>query len=481
MSEHIELKRIGEAVWEIPKTGRMRTAARLYATEGMLEHVKGDNALKQLRNTAELPGIVGCAMAMPDIHQGYGFPIGGVAAFDLDEGVVSPGGVGYDINCGVRLMASDIQHNDIKDGIESIADALFNEIPAGVGRGGNLKLSMQEERKVLESGAKWAVENGYGTQGDLECIEEQGAMREANPDAVSERAYKRGRDQLGTLGAGNHFVELGVVETVYDDDLAEAFGLHSGQVTLIIHSGSRGFGHEVCQQQIKTMKKAMRSYGIEVPDIQLCCAPISSPEGKRYLGAMRAAVNYAFANRQMLAHRARKAIAKVLSLPDGGHEFKTVYEVAHNIAKIEEHEVDGTMKKVCVHRKGATRAFGPGRRELPEKYRQTGQPLLIPGDMGRYSYVLAGTEKAMKDTFGSTCHGAGRLMSRKEATRRAQGRRIDSELRKYGVIVRAASRRGLSEEMPEAYKDVSDVVEAVTTAGISTQVVKLKPLAVIKG
>ncbi len=479
MSNQFNLTRIEEAIWEIPKTGNMRTSARIISTEKMLK-VLGDS-LKQVRNVAELPGIVGHALAMPDIHYGYGFPIGGVAAFDMDEGIISPGGVGYDINCGVRLMASDFDYEELKDKLEKIATSLSRGIPAGVGRGGDLRLTVQEERKVLEQGAAWALEHGYGTGADIENIEEQGTMRGADPDTVSDRALKRGRDQLGTLGSGNHFVELGIVETVYDSRLAQALGLRENQVTLIIHSGSRGFGHEVCQQQIKKMKRAMEKYSIHVPDIQLCCAPIKSPEGQRYFSAMRCAVNYAFANRQMLAHRARKAVSEALDIPKGTEVFRTVYEVAHNIAKIEEHEVDGKRMTLCVHRKGATRAFGPGRPEIPEHYRDVGQPVLIPGDMGRYSYVLVGRQGAMEKTFGSTCHGAGRIMSRKEATRRAGGRRIDDELRDKGIIVRAASRRGLVEEMPEAYKDVSDVVEAVELAGLSAKVARLRPLVVIKG
>jgi tRNA-splicing ligase RtcB len=474
-----DLIQVEEAIWEIPRTGNMRTSARLIATEKMLELI-GDS-IKQLRNIAELPGIVGHALAMPDIHYGYGFPIGGVAAFDMEEGIISPGGVGYDINCGVRLLASDLQYDEVKDKIERIADALFRQIPAGVGKGGDVKLSRDEERKVLEQGTAWAIEHGYGSGSDLENIEEEGTIPGADPGTVSDRALARGRDQIGTLGSGNHFVEFGIVEKIYDQQLADALGLSENQVTLIVHSGSRGLGHQVCQDQIKQMKRAMQKYGIHVPDIQLCCAPIKSPEGQRYLGAMRSAVNYAFANRQMLTHRARRAVSEALDIPKGREIFKTVYEVAHNIAKVEEHEVNGERVTLCVHRKGATRAFAPGRPEIPEHYREVGQPVLIPGDMGRYSYVLVGRQGAMDKTFGSTCHGAGRVMSRKEATRRAAGRKIDQELRKKGIIVRASSRKGLVEEMSEAYKDVSDVVEAVVAAGLSAKVARLRPLAVIKG
>lgn len=481
MSGEFELRRIEEAVWEIPRSGEMRTAARLFATEHMLSDIRRDDSLRQLRNVAELPGIVGFAMAMPDIHQGYGFPIGGVAAFDMDDGVVSPGGVGYDINCGVRLLASDLDYAEVKNRTEEIADALFSEIPAGVGRGGDLRLNTQEEKRVLEQGAAWAIEHGYGVPEDLENIEEQGAMKQADPDAVSDKALKRGRDQIGTLGAGNHFVELGVVEEVYDQVSADVLGLRKNHVTLIVHSGSRGLGHEVCQQQIGRMRKAMQKYDIRVPDIQLCCAPIQSPEGHLYLAAMRAAVNYAFANRQMLTHRSRLAVNKALDIPKNRITFRTVYEVAHNIAKIEQHDLKGTKTTLCIHRKGATRAFAPGRPELPRLYREIGQPVLIPGDMGRYSYVLVGLPDAMTKTFGSTCHGAGRLMSRREASRRAHGRRIDQELRQKGIAVRAASNRGLAEEMSDAYKDVSDVVEAVIAANLSVKVARLQPLAVIKG
>ena len=479
MNGEFKLQKVEEAIWDIPKTGAMRTSARIVSTKGMLRTL--DDSLKQIRNVAELPGIVGHALAMPDIHYGYGFPIGGVAAFDMDEGVVSPGGVGYDINCGVRLMASDLTYDEVKAKLEGIANALFNGIPSGVGRGGDVKLNKQEEKRVLENGAAWAVERGYGTEGDLANIEEQGTMPGADPEAVSDRALNRGRDQIGTLGAGNHFVEFGIVQEVYDEELARALGLRKDQVTLIIHSGSRGLGHQVCDDQIKVMRRVMRKYGIEVPDEQLCCAPISSPEGQSYLGAMCSAVNYAFANRQMLAHRARRAVHKALDIPKDRLLFRTVYEVAHNIAKIEEHEYEGERRPLCVHRKGATRAFAAGRPELPEHYREVGQPVLIPGDMGRYSYVLVGLQGAMDKTFGSTCHGAGRRMSRREANRRAGGRRIDRELRDKGIIVRAASKRGLTEEMSDAYKDVSDVVEAVVEAGLSAKVARLRPLAVVKG
>ncbi len=476
-----DLVKISDFLWEIPKAGKMRVPARIYATENMLPDILRDNAAEQAANVAWLPGIVNYSFAMPDIHWGYGFPIGGVAAFDVEEGIVSPGGVGYDINCGVRLLRTDLQRKDVEPKLHQVVDALFHNIPSGVGSKGQLKLKPAEEKRVLQLGARWAVTNGYGSEADLDKIEENGTMPGADPETISDHALERGRAQLGTLGSGNHFVEIGCVQEVYDERMAEVLGLHKNQITIIVHTGSRGFGHQVCEDSIKVMLKAADKYGIELPDRQLCCAPVKSPEGERYLAAMACAVNFAFCNRQMITHWAREAFEKALHASPKAINMKVVYEVAHNIAKMETHEIDGVRRQLCVHRKGATRAFGPHNPLIPEDYREIGQPVLIPGDMGRYSYVLVGTDQAMGETFGSTCHGAGRVMSRNQATKVAKGRSIERELADKGIYLRASSRATVVEEMPEAYKDVSQVVEAVAGAGISKKVVKLKPMGVIKG
>jgi len=476
-----DIKKIGDCLFEIPQTGAMRAPARIYASEKMLKNIVDDNALEQAANVAWLPGIVGASLAMPDIHWGYGFPIGGVAAFDYDSGVVSPGGVGYDINCGVRLLKTDLELQDVTPKMKELVDQLFRDIPSGVGSKGVTRLSIKEEKQVLLQGAGWAVRQGFGYEKDLDKIEENGCMAGANPELVSEHALKRGQAQLGTLGSGNHFVEVGVVEEVFDSAAAEVLGLRTGQITVIIHTGSRGFGHQVCDDAIKVMLRASEKYGIKLPDRQLCCAPIQSPEGQNYLKQMAAAVNFAFANRQMVAHWARGAFAKALGMSERTVNMQVVYEVAHNIAKIEEHIVDGEKRKLCVHRKGATRAFGPNHPAIPADYRAIGQPVLIPGDMGRYSYVLVGTDKAMQETFGSTCHGAGRVMSRTKAKKAGRGRDLRQEMAKRGIVVRASSYATIAEEMPEAYKDVSDVVDAVQGAGIAKKVAKLRPLGVIKG
>ena len=475
------LVKIDDFLYEIPKTGKMRVPARIYASEKMLKDILQDNAPEQAANVAWLPGIVGYSYAMPDIHWGYGFPIGGVAAFDVEEGIVSPGGVGYDINCGVRLLKTDLMRQEIEPKMQRLVDRLFQEIPSGVGSTGQIKLSPSEEKKVLRQGAHWAVANGYGEQADLDKIEENGRMAGADPTKVSDQALKRGKAQIGTLGSGNHFVEVGFVQEVFDEQAASTLGLHKDQVTVIVHTGSRGFGHQVCDDFIKIMLKASATYNIELPDRQLCCAPVNSPEGQDYLGAMAAAVNFAFCNRQMITHWTRQAFAEALGARLSSVNMAVVYEVAHNIAKIETHVVEGQKKKLCVHRKGATRAFGPHHPEIPADYRDIGQPVLIPGDMGRYSYVLLGTDKAMQDTFGSTCHGAGRLMSRNKAKAAARGRELRQELQNQGIYIKASSYATIAEEMPEAYKDVSDVVETVVGAGISKKVVKLKPMGVIKG
>jgi len=475
------LEKINDCLYEIPKTGNMNVPARIYATENMLNDIFNDAAPQQAANVACLPGIVGYSFAMPDIHWGYGFPIGGVAAFDIDNGIISPGGVGYDINCGVRLLRTDLVKKDIQPVITKIVDSLYNHIPSGVGSTGPLKLSGNEMNKVLKEGAHWAVANGYGSREDLDKIEETGKMTGANPEYVGEHALNRGKAQLGTLGSGNHFVEIGYVDQIYDEGKATRLGLHLDQVTLIIHTGSRGLGHQICEDSIKVMLNAAHKYGIFLPDRQLCCAPVLSPEGQQYLAAMSAGVNFAFCNRQIITSWARDALEAVMGVKAKTINMQVVYEVAHNIAKIEEHLVNGKKKKVCVHRKGATRAFGPHHPDIPSSYRDIGQPVLIPGDMGRYSYILTGTENAMQQTFGSTCHGAGRLMSRTKAMNKAKGRQLYKELEEKGITVRASSKETMAEEMPDAYKNVSHVVDAVAGAGISVRVARLKPLGVIKG
>lgn len=476
------LRRIDDTRIVIEKHDRMRVDGIVYVDENLFEALSKDESLKQVENVACLPGIVKASYAMPDIHWGYGFPIGGVAAFEVEEGVVSPGGVGYDINCGVRLIRSDINAEDVRERIREIVDRLFVNVPSGVGsHRKDFKLSREDLKKVAKEGARWAVSQGFGKKEDLERIEDFGRIEGADPEAVSEKAYERGKDQLGTVGSGNHFVEIGVVEEIYDEKLAQAFGLFKGQLTVLIHTGSRGFGYQICDDYIREMLKASEKYGIYLPDRQLCCAPIKSPEGRRYLSAMACAANYAFANRQMITHWVRETFEEVFRQ---GHErlgLEVVYDVCHNIAKIETHVYEGKEVKVCVHRKGATRAFGPGQKILPERFREFGQPVIIPGDMGRASFILCGTQKAMDETFGSTCHGAGRLMSRNEAIRTAKGRQVKKELEEKGIYVRAATKDTLLEEIPDAYKDVSDVVRVVEKAGISKLVAKIVPLGCIKG
>ncbi|HIG31013.1 MAG TPA: RtcB family protein, partial [Verrucomicrobiales bacterium] len=407
--------------------------------------------------------------------------IGGVAAFRAHDGVISPGGVGYDINCGVRLMVSRLSREEVQPLLSPLVRELFQRVPTGIGSAGAVHVSIDEMKQVVRRGARWAVEKGMGEEADLEFIEENGCVEGSHPKQVSKRAWKRGQDQLGTLGSGNHFLEVGYVEEVYDDKAARVLGLEPGRVTVIIHCGSRGFGYQVCQDYLGIMDKAVRKYGIELPDRQLACAPIESEEGQAYLGAMHCAINFAFANRQVIADQTRMAFERALKLRRPEVGLKTVYEVAHNIAKFEWHQVHGKEMKLCVHRKGATRAFAPGTRGIPSAYSEIGQPVLIPGDMGRYSYVLTGTALAMKETFGSTCHGAGRAMSRVKARKMARGRNIVRELADKGIVVRGQSRRTVDEELPEAYKDVADVVDACSLAGISNQVARLRPMGVIKG
>ena len=477
----MKFQQIDEYRFRIPRDGQMRVPGLIYASEGMIADIRSDKSPEQVRNVAHLPGIIGHSIAMPDIHWGYGFPIGGVAAFDEETGVLSPGGVGYDINCGVRLLRTDIERGELIGQLPDLATALHKAIPSGVGSKSHRRLTERELSDVLARGAEWAVAHGYGERADLEHTEEGGHMRGADPEGVSEKARTRGLPQLGSLGSGNHFCEIGYVSEIYDETAARAFGLELEGVTVLIHSGSRGFGYQVCDDSLRVMLAASQRYGIELPDRQLCAAPLSSPEARRYFGGMCSAVNYAFANRQMLTHFVREAFEQLMGKGWAQLGMRLVYDVCHNIAKWETHEVEGRPQRVCVHRKGATRAFGPGHPDVPERYRAVGQPVLIPGDMGRYSYVLAGTDVAMRETFGSCCHGAGRRMSRHQAAKEAKGRSIFKELERRGIFVRSDSARTVAEEISEAYKDVSDVVDAVTGAGLAKKVAKLVPLAVIKG
>jgi len=478
----MQLIKLNDHLWEIPQHGAMLVSGRIYANARMIEELRDDPALTQVANVACLPGIVGHSLAMPDIHWGYGFPIGGVAAVDAANGVISPGGVGYDINCGVRLATTNLEYKSVEPHKDRLADALFAKIPAGVGSEGAIPgLSRNELKRVVTEGAQWALRNGYATQRDLDHTEEGGRLAGADPDRVSERAYQRGSKQIGTLGSGNHFLEVSRVDQIYDGELAEAFGLHEGYVTLLIHSGSRGLGHQTCDDYLKVVGASMARYEIRLPDRQLAAAPIASPEGQAYLGAMAAAANFAWCNRQVMMHLSQQALLEALSVSPRELGFALVYDVCHNIAKFEEHIVDHRKRLVCVHRKGATRAFGPGHPVLPPALREHGQPVLIPGDMGRYSFVVAGLETAMRETFGSSCHGAGRVMSRHKAKAQARGRDLRSELEALGVTVRAHTRAGVAEEMPAAYKDVAEVVQVMEAAGVTRTVARLKPFVVIKG
>jgi tRNA-splicing ligase RtcB len=484
MVKKTDLVRISEYVWEIPTSFRrdMKVPARVYASEKLLELAFRDKSMEQLVNTAAMPGVVKRVLVMPDAHQGYGPPIGGVVPTRYPDGVISPGAVGYDINCGVRLMISDILADEVKDEVGGLISALFRNIPSGVGKGGGArKVSMGEMDQVLVKGAAWAVKAGYGWPEDLERLEEGGAMEGAVPSAVSHRAKQRGGPQLGTLGSGNHFIEIQEVEEIYDAEVADAFGLVEGQLAVQIHSGSRGLGHQVCSEYVKSLQRAVEKYRIQLPDRQLVCAPLDSPEGRDYFGAMAGAANYAWANRQCMAHLARQSFQEVLAGKVRNFDLYTVYDVAHNIAKIEEHVVDGQKMKLCIHRKGATRAFGPGHPAVSPVYRQVGQPVLVPGDMGTASYVLVGTADAMEETFGTSCHGAGRVMSRTAAKKRIHGGTLRSELEAQGIRVRAGSMAGLAEEAPDAYKDIDAVIEVVHGAGLARKVARLRPLAVMKG
>jgi len=482
-TEKPKVQKVDDYRWRIPRQGKMRTDGLVYADQKMLEDImEKDMSLVQVANVACLPGIVGYSLAMPDIHWGYGFPIGGVAAFDLKEGVISPGGVGYDINCGVRLMRSNLKKNEVQPQMRKLIETIFHNIPSGVGsRRKDLKLSPSDELQVLTKGAAWAIEQGYGLPQDLDHIEDRGCIAGANPELLSKKALERGRPEIGTLGSGNHFVEIASVTEIFDQQAASILGLEPDSITVMIHSGSRGLGHQICEDNLEIMLDAAKKYGIELPDPQLACAPIQSKEGQNYLSAMACAANFAFTNRQLMTHWVRQSFQQALGLKPEEIGLELVYDVCHNIAKIEEFTINGQRRKLCVHRKGATRAFPAHHPLIPKDYQSIGQPVLIPGDMGRYSFVLLGTEKAMAETFASTCHGAGRLMSRHQAVKVAKGRAIVREMEDRGILVRAPGKHTVVEEISEAYKDVADVVRVAHEAGISRKVAKLTPLAVLKG
>ncbi len=478
------LNKIDDYRWEIPvsyKAG-MAVPGLIFASEGMLGKIMEDQALEQVANVAFLPGIVGHSLAMPDIHRGYGFAIGGVAGTRLQDGVVSPGGVGFDINCGVRVLRTNLTEDEVKPRIGKLVAELYDSVPSGVGSTGKLKVSGKELDDVIVQGSRWAVEKGFGDAADIVVTENSGCIKGANPDKVSQKAKQRGIPQLGTLGSGNHFLEVAVVDEIFDTNAARVMGIsEAGQVLVYVHTGSRGFGHQVCTDYVAMLGQAVKKYGINLPDRQLACAPVQSPEGKDYLAAMAGAANYAWTNRQCITHWTRESLAKALGKSRKDIGLEQIYDVAHNIAKIEQHTVSGKKESLCIHRKGATRAFPAGHPDVPSVYRDIGQPVIIPGDMGRCSYIAIGTETAMKETFGSTCHGAGRVQSRSAAKRGLRGIDIAQTLAARGITVKARSMASLAEEASEAYKDVSDVVNVTHMAGISLKAVKSLPLGVIKG
>jgi tRNA-splicing ligase RtcB len=478
-----DFKHLSEFLWEIPATFRddMRVPARLYASEPLLEAALADESATQLINSATLPGLVKCALAMPDIHQGYGFPIGGVVASRTSDGVISPGAVGYDVNCGVRVLASHLDLNEVKPHLPKLASALYRNCPSGVGAGGGIDLSAKEFEKLLRRGAEWALDADYAEREDVQRTEESGRLQAADPAHVSKRAWDRGISQVGTLGAGNHFIEVDVIDEVYDEAAADAMGISAGRIVVQIHCGSRGFGHQVCTDYVDDFQRVVQKYNIRLPDRQLICAPFQSPEGQAYYGAMCAAANFAFANRQVLAYHIRRSFEGALKGTALDPSLHQVYDIAHNMAKVEKHAVDGKEVEVVVHRKGATRAFGPGFEGLPSAYRPIGQPVLVPGSMGTASWILVGTPGSMEQTFGSTCHGAGRTMSRSQAKKQIRGDKLRDDLQHGGIEVRAGSMPGLAEEAPQAYKDVDEVVRVVSGAGIARKVARLVPVAVIKG
>ncbi len=483
MVELTDFIKISDYEWEIPKNFRsdMRVPVRFISTRKLLEQGLSDLSVEQAINATTLPGVVGAVVVMPDMHQGYGFPIGGVAATEFPSGVISPGGIGYDINCGVRLLASQISYEQVKDQIQSLVIALNQHCPSGVGSGRGIQLTLKELAQVCEKGSQWALKRGFATQQDLRRTEENGCIPGANINKLSERAKKRGLPQLGTLGSGNHFIEIDLIEQVFDEETAKIFGLEQGNLAVMIHCGSRGLGHQVCSDAVQVFQKTIHQYGIKIPDRELVCAPLNSPEGQDYLMAMRAAANYAFCNRQVLAHLARRAFEQVLAGKLKNWQLHQVYDLAHNIGKIVDHMVDGVLRKVCVHRKGATRAFGPGSMGIPDEFSKTGQPVLVPGSMGTSSWVLAGTQRSMERSFGSSCHGAGRVMSRQKAKKSIRGDQLIASLEKKGIFIQAGSMSGLAEEAPQAYKDVDQVIEAVNGAGLTRKIARLIPLAVVKG
>lgn len=478
-----ELTRVDPWRVDIPTTHLkgMRVPGRVFASDALLEHMKEDNALQQVANVATLPGIVGRSLAMPDIHWGYGFPIGGVAAFDADEGVLSPGGVGFDINCGVRLIRTDLTENDVRPHLKELVDTLFDKIPSGVGEEARIRLSKPQVKDVFTEGAKWAIANGYGWEEDLRRMEQHGFMPGANVDQISQKAISRGAPQVGSLGGGNHFLEIQVVDEVFDPVAAEAFDLRQGQVCVMIHCGSRGAGHQICTDHLERMEKAADRYRVDLVDRQLAATPVTSREAQDYWGAMCAAANFAWTNRQLITHWTRESFGEVLGVDPESAGMDLVYDVCHNIAKLEEHVVDGKRRKVYVHRKGATRSFAAGHQDVPDLYRRVGQPVLVPGDMGTASYVLAGTEGALSETFGSCCHGAGRVLSRTKAASMWKGQDVLKGLEERGIHVKAASPRVAAEEAPGAYKNVSNVVDTCHGAGIGRKVVKLRPIGCVKG
>jgi tRNA-splicing ligase RtcB len=478
-----DLTRLSPHEWEIPQSfrGDMRGPVRIFASQKLLEQVLDDKSLEQAVNATTLPGLVGAVLVMPDMHQGYGFPIGGVAATAFPKGVISPGAIGYDINCGVRLLGSVIEFDSARPYLDELATALNHHCPSGVGSSGMIKLSESDLDKVLKEGSRWALKNGYASERDLSRTEEGGCLDGAAPARVSPRAKSRGRGQLGSLGAGNHFIEIDVVDQIYDSKAAASMGLHAGCLVVQIHCGSRGLGHQVCSDYVKDFQGAVQRYGITLPDRELVCAPLDSSEGQAYLGAMRAAANFAFANRQLLAYAARQAFEEILAGKVSSWHLQQVYDIAHNMGKIETHEIHGQRLKVCVHRKGATRAFGPGSPGLPPEYQAIGQPVLVPGSMGTASWVLVGTETSMARSLGSSCHGAGRVMSRSQAKREVRGDELKIKLEKQGIQIRARSMPGLAEEAPQAYKDVDEVVKIVCAAQIAKKVARLIPVAVVKG
>lgn len=477
------IKKISDTKFCIPKdyNEEMKVSGIIFASDMLLSSILEDESPQQVINVATLPGIVKASFAMPDIHYGYGFPIGGVAAFSIDNGVISPGGVGYDINCGCRVLRTDLVFEDIKDKVDTLVSVIYANVPSGVGRDGKIRISENELNNVLTKGAKWAISKGFGWAEDIECTEENGCLSGASPDAVSKRAIERGAPQLGTLGSGNHFIEIQEVIEIFDEKIANVFGLFKGQIIVMIHSGSRGLGYQVCDDYIKIMREASQKYNIKLTDKQLCCAPIKSKEGKDYFSAMASAANYAWANRQCIAHWIRESFEKVLNTSSRAIGMWQIYDVAHNIAKFETHKIDGKEIKVCVHRKGATRSFGPKNKDIPEKYKEVGQPVLIPGDMGRYSYILCGTTEAESECFGSACHGAGRLQSRTQSKKHVDGSELLQELAKKGIIVKTPTLKGLAEEAPSAYKDVDIVVDICHESKIAKKVAKSRPLGVIKG